>query len=491
MIPAGRVFLEALRLDREEAEAVRRRAIGALELDVAGFVLFGGEAGEVGRLTEDLRERAGRPLWFAADLERGAGQQFAGLTMAPPPAGLARHPDPVAAVREAAERTALEARSVGVNWVLAPVLDLDLGPENPIVGTRSFGENPAEVAALGEAWIEACQDAGVAACAKHFPGHGRTTADSHAELPVVAADRATLLVDLEPFRRVAGRVASMMTAHVAYPALGCGGPATRDPGVLGQLLRDELGFGGLVVTDALIMEGARADTGGGRAGGAEIEALAAGCDLLLYPPDLAAAVRRLGREATASDALAGRIAAAAARSRETLSRFEPHEPPPRPGTGSDADGEGGGRKLAEACIVAVGEDPASRLDPGRETAIAAVWDDRPAPGRPPLGEVFAAELQARGWRIADPDAAGAARVLLVAATPQGWKGAATLTEGGRAAVRAQLRTLPPAYVIVLGHLRLLDALGGIGACAWGAEPALEAAAARWLDDRVRRGRAGA
>lgn len=491
LIPAGRVFLESLRLDRESAEAVRRKAYRALELEVGGFVLFGGEADAVCRLTEDLRARAGRPLWLAADLERGAGQQFRGLAVAPPPAGLARHPEPMAAVREAAARTAREARSVGINWALAPVLDLDVEPRNPIVGSRSFGADPVDVARLGGAWIDECQAGGVAACAKHFPGHGRTLGDSHLELPVVTADPATLALDMAPFGAVADRVAAVMTAHVAYPALGCDGPATRETAVIGSLLRDELGFRGLVVTDALIMAGAREgkepDESGG--GGRATAALEAGCDLLLYPPDLEDAVRGLRKAAGASERLSARFETAAALSAEMLSRFGVDSPGPGPRGDHGADAREAELSLAAACIATTGANPASLLDPEGETAVVTVWDDRPEPDRPPFGETLVRELRERGWRIASEGRGEEARLLLVAATPQGWKGVATLTPEGRAAAAAGLGGPMPAYAIVFGHLRVLESLGTPGACAWGAEAALERAAARWLDDRVRRKRA--
>ena len=180
--------------------------------------------------------------------------------------------------------TAQEARAVGINWVFAPVADLDVLPENPIVQTRAFGADPNDVATCVRHWIEGCQAAGALACAKHYPGHGRTTVDSHITLPVVEAPAAALRsADLLPFTvAIESGVASIMTAHVAYPALDASGlPATLSRTLLGEL-RGTSRFDGLVVTDALIMDGALS---GRRESDAAVEAIQAGADLLLYPND--------------------------------------------------------------------------------------------------------------------------------------------------------------------------------------------------------------
>src|SRR6185295_8272390 len=122
------------------------------------------------------------------------------------------------------ELTAREARALGVNWIYAPVADVDLEPENPIIGVRAFGTEPAAVAAQVAAWVRGCRRGGALSCAKHFPGHGRTVGDSHIERPTVSASREMLEADLEPFRAaVEAGVDSMMTAHVAYPALDAEG----------------------------------------------------------------------------------------------------------------------------------------------------------------------------------------------------------------------------------------------------------------------------
>jgi beta-glucosidase-like glycosyl hydrolase len=173
------------------------------------------------------------------------------------------------------------------------VCDLDLETNNPIVGTRAFGADPVRASECAAEWIAACQSEGVLACAKHFPGHGRTETDSHCALPVVRASSEALTdIDLAPFRAaIATGVASLMTAHVAYPALdSTGQPATLSREILHWLLRQRLKFDGLVISDAMTMAGVR---DGRDEAVAVVEAIRAGCDLVLDPVDLPSAIAAL------------------------------------------------------------------------------------------------------------------------------------------------------------------------------------------------------
>lgn len=169
------------------------------------------------------------------------------------------------------------ARLAGIDLDLAPVVDVNTNPDNPVIGVRSFGSDPALVARHGAAFVTGLQDSGVAACAKHFPGHGDTVVDSHLALPVVTTDLATLRSrDLPPFvAAIEAGVRSILTAHVRFPALD-DRPATLSPTVLG-LLRTELGFDGVIVTDALDMHAIARTVG---MGAGAVMALAAGADLL-------------------------------------------------------------------------------------------------------------------------------------------------------------------------------------------------------------------
>lgn len=492
-VRAGRVVLESLRLDFDPEQAVRERAERALALGVGGFIVFGGDREQVARLIADLRARVDRPLWMCADLERGAGQQFGGLPTLPPPAALASHPRPEEAARTAGWITGRGARSIGIDLVFAPVLDLDIEPDNPIVGTRSFGADPVQVSRLAAAWIEGCHEEGVVACGKHFPGHGRTTADSHEEIPVVDAAERELEADLLPFRRLAKDLGAILTAHVAYPALGVDGPATLSRPLLTDLLRDELGFEGVVATDAMNMSGFLEAEGGDPA----VAALLAGCDLLLYPEDAAATIDALETAAAADPAVEARIAEAVERSQRVRrrhlqgSRFEGWKELRQRATGAEpkmvfpdlATDRLEAAALALLTIERHGEIP-EWLRLGRPIRVIAVWDDREMRGRVPFGSRFVEELITEGWQVAlaDPDEQPERipSIVLVASTPQAWKGTAGLTALGAERVGRALANPSGAYPIVFGHRRLLESFGDTGMCAWGAEPTLELCAARKL-----------
>jgi beta-glucosidase-like glycosyl hydrolase len=439
----------------------------ALSLGVGGFLIFGGERGAVAALTRDLAAAAPHRLLLAADFERGAGQQISGLTSLPPALALGSLGEPAAA--RAAAITAREARDVGVNWALAPVADLDIEPANPIVQTRAFGADAAPVGAAVAAWVAACQAGAVLACAKHFPGHGRTIADSHAELPVVAAPAETLEADLLPYRRaLAAGVAGVMTAHVAYPALDpSGAPATYSRPVLEGVLRRQLGFGGLVVTDALIMEGARQGTG--EAAGA-VRALAAGCDLLLYPQHPADVVDAIERAAGSGGLERRRLDAALARRAAALQAAGA----PRPlGAADLAAHRQRADELARSAVRLrrgeLGRPPAA-------VELEVVDDDAGGPYPVPPRTVFAAQLASRGVALRR----GGERVVLVFAEVKAWKARAALSAAsGRALANALAR---PATTVVFGHPRLADAVPGTGpvVCAWSGDEVMQRAAAERL-----------
>lgn len=180
----------------------------------------------------------------------------------------------------AAEVIAIELTAVGINLNLAPVLDVDSNPANPVIGDRSFGREPRRVAAIGRCLIETWQSRGLLACAKHFPGHGDTATDSHHELPIVERPLAELeRVEWPPFKEaIAAGVAAIMTAHVRFSALDEAYPATLSHRILTGLLRDEMGFDGLIVTDNMEMKGVW-----GRYPAAELvrRGVEAGCDLFI------------------------------------------------------------------------------------------------------------------------------------------------------------------------------------------------------------------
>ena len=265
-----------------------------LKQGVGGVILLGGGAAELSQRCRQLQRWAQAPLLLCADVEEGVGQRFEGASWLPPPLSLGRlHArDPQGAV-ELARRyghcTGREAHQVGLNWVLGPVCDVNNNPANPVINVRAWGETPDAVAALSCAFSEGLRAAGVLGCAKHFPGHGDTSVDSHLELPVLPHSRERLnAVELPPFAAcIAAGIDAVMTAHLMLPALDAERPATLSKAVLTDLLRGELGFGGLVVTDALVMEAISRHYG---AGEAAVLALEAGADLVLMPADADAAM---------------------------------------------------------------------------------------------------------------------------------------------------------------------------------------------------------
>ena len=249
-----------------------------------GYILFHGDRETTRERVAALQANSPIPLLIAADMEHGAGQQVRGLSVFPTAMAFGAADD-LQLDYEMGAWTAAEAREVGVNWILAPVADVTNNPRNPIINIRSFGGDAERVSRAVEAFIKGCQDQGSLACAKHFPGHGDTETDSHSRRGVVHADRARLdAVELPPFRAaIQADVAAIMTAHLEVPALGATGmPATVSRAVMTGLLREELGFEGLVVTDALVMGGI---TRTQDPVDAAIDALLAGCDMLLMPPD--------------------------------------------------------------------------------------------------------------------------------------------------------------------------------------------------------------
>ena len=270
------------------------------EHQVGGIIISVGSPTEVAAKLNWLQSMSELPLLVSADLEAGAGFRFDGVVHAPTNiwlGGATRFPalmavgasgDPGMAY-EMGRVTALEARAIGVHVPFAPVLEVNNNPENPVINVRSFGEDPERVGLLGAAFVRGLQDHGVIATAKHFPGHGDTGVDSHIALPVIRVSRERMdSVELLPFRRaVDAGLGAIMTAHITVPEMtGARTPATLAPAVLTELLRDEMGFGGLVFTDAMDM--AAVDRLYER-GEAAVRALEAGADVILMPPDLEAA----------------------------------------------------------------------------------------------------------------------------------------------------------------------------------------------------------
>lgn len=465
-------------------------------LGVGGLILFGGERETLAGRLGELRAAGEGPLLIGADLERGVGQQVRGGSTLPPLLALGAADDSDLAER-VGHALGAEALSLGIDWIYAPVLDLADEAENPIVGTRALAADPARVARLGEAFLRGIQRGGALACAKHYPGHGGTLRDSHASAASVEHSAERLRArDLVPFQAaIRAGVASVMSAHVAFPALDPseveGGellPATRSRVLQIELLREELGFEGAVVSDALLMDGVR--VGGLSEAQAGLECLAGGCDLLLYPEDPEGLIAALVAWAEADPEQRARLEEAASRVDALAAAV-----------GTNVSSEDDPRVLeAEtfaAALTRLGSASAP-LESGEAVAFLVVDDD----GQPTLGHALAAELSAAGVEVfpaglgPEPSlearerfravaAAHPRRVVAVGCQTRAWKERAGLA----ADLVAELQALPEAGTQFVG-LCGPYALGGIASLesevliAYGDAPAAERAAAAVLLGRT-------
>ena len=474
MIPRARLVCPALRWRRGSFRSERAKIEQALAAGVGGFILFGGTRAAVVALTAALRDLAKRPLLIGSDFERGPGQQVRGLTELPPPAALGYLND-LDATYACGQITGTEARAVGLTWVFAPVCDLDIEPKNPIVQTRSFGADPAAVGRHAAAWIKGCQEHGVMACAKHYPGHGRTTTDSHEGLPVVEATEAELVqIDVAPFvAAVKAGVASVMPAFVAFRGWDPSGAAAGLSRVVLDYLRNTIGFDGLVVTDAFIMGGATAAAPEAQAA---VAAVTAGCDMLLYPTDWAGVVRSL--EQVPSD----RAEQALARYEKTVGEWGGPGAPPR-GQPSDLDDAvlGEHQKFADGLVDrAVHLVRGERPQLGKTVSVTIVDDDVGGPYSIPPRDVFHATLKAGGVGLTPGHRPGVSGVVLVYAEPRSWKGRGDL--GPRSIAQLE-RVVPGASLVILfAHPRLAAQIPGDVPvlCAWHGQALMQRAAARWV-----------
>jgi len=282
---------------RELTNRIDRYHVGsfALTVPVDGPFLIKGQPYEAAMLINRLQQQSKLPLLIAADFESGLSSRLNGTTVFPQAMAFG-----AAGKTDYAESfgkiTALEARAIGVHWNFFPVADVNSNPSNPIINTRSFGENPQQVGELVAAYIRGAHSNGMLTTAKHFPGHGDTATDSHLGVAQVSGDKARLdSVELPPFRQaIAAGVDAVMVAHVAVPALESdpNKVATTSPAIVTQLLKAQLGFQGIVISDALDMA-ALTRLYAANIGRAAVDAFKAGNDVLLIPPDLDAAYRAM------------------------------------------------------------------------------------------------------------------------------------------------------------------------------------------------------
>ncbi|HEX8832106.1 MAG TPA: glycoside hydrolase family 3 protein, partial [Longimicrobium sp.] len=287
-------------------DAEMQQALAWTQRDrVGGFIISVGTPREFAAKVNALQRNARVPLLFVTDLESGPGMRLEGTgTDFPPVMGLAATGSDSLAF-QVGRVIGREGRAVGLALTLSPVLDVNSNPSNPIINTRAFGEDPATVGRFAADYVRGVHAGGLLAMGKHFPGHGDTHTDSHMGLPSVDADpRRLATVDLPPFRTaIAAGMDGILVGHIAVPRVtGDSVPASVSPKLTGEMLRGDMGFRGLVSTDAFNMRGLTSRYG---QGDAAIRAINAGADILLQPDDIPAvldAVERAVRDGRLSEA---------------------------------------------------------------------------------------------------------------------------------------------------------------------------------------------
>lgn len=268
------VDIEGTSLDASTAAFLREHHVRAVCL----FRKNLGSEAQVRRLVADLREAMGPRGLIGVDQEGGSVVRATFLPQPPAAMALGTANDEALAESVGAA-VARGLRGLGINWNFAPVLDVNNNPANPVIAERSFGEDPQRVARLAGAWMRGSMREGVACCVKHFPGHGDTHVDSHHALPTVDKSLDELeALELIPFRALAASAPAVMTAHIVYPQLDAEHPATLSRAVLTGVLRERLGYEGVVITDALMMKAIHERYGHARAA---VLTLQAGADLVL------------------------------------------------------------------------------------------------------------------------------------------------------------------------------------------------------------------
>lgn len=352
---AGQVLVVGFPRGAPPAELRALVRAGAL----GGYILFArnlGTMAEVAALNAELIADAPAhlPLLVSVDQEGGRVARLKAPVLTLPPMRQLAALGDASLVRRAAAALGRQLRALGFTMDFAPVLDVDTNPANPVIGDRAFGPDAASVIEYALAFSDGLLDAQVLSCGKHFPGHGDTHLDSHLALPRLAHDRARLdEVELAPFRAAKGRVPSLMTAHVVFEALDATVPATLSTHVITGLLRGELGYDELIISDNLEMK-AVADHY--ETGDAACRAIAAGCDTVLIcaKPELALIAREaLLRRAESDVTFAARLRDAAARSL-AMRRRVPAPAPLKAVAALDA-------VLADAHTAQLAEDIAARI----------------------------------------------------------------------------------------------------------------------------------
>jgi len=271
----------------------RERIFNLIGKGIGGFIIFGGKRDEIKDFIQEIQSTSEIPLFIASDIECGVGKQIEDATWFPCQMAMAsaidkEKPGNIELLKDILKAIACESIDIGINMPLIPVLDVNQNPDNPIICTRAFSDNPEDVAWFGSWYIKELEGSNLISCAKHFPGHGDTNVDSHVSLPVITKSLGDLMkIDLMPFiEAIKEGVSSIMVGHLNIPSIDSK-PASLSKKIITDLLRKELGFEGLIITDALNMNALK-----------DFEYVSAGCikagaDILLHPGDADKTVEEL------------------------------------------------------------------------------------------------------------------------------------------------------------------------------------------------------
>lgn len=498
----------------DDSPAWRQVSSWIKDQGVGGFIISVGSPLEIAGKINRMQSLAKVPLIVGADYETGAGMRvrggyflpnaidLGGATVFPPEMAMGATGD-TALAYEQGRVTAREGRALGVHVDFTPVLDVNNNPRNPVINTRSYGEDPTQVARLGAAMIRGIQDNGMIATGKHFPGHGDTETNSHLALPVVNASRERLeSVELVPFKAaIASGVGAIMSFHGVMPAFDSAGlPATLSRNVMTGVLRGELGFNGLIISDAMDMKGGLIQYGLQEA---VKRGIAAGLDVILQPSDVVQAIDAIvagvkeGRYTEARlDASVLRILRA--KERMGLGRNRMVDVARIPALVGDSTSAALSRKIAERSITLV-RDSAKQLPMSASPSLRVLSITVASRTDLGAGTVFNAELRARypALRteiITTQDAgvnydrmraaADSADVTVVSSyVGQVWDATSLSVPGAFSALINQLidKGRNP-IVVTFGNPYLLQQLPRVGTyvVAWGGSPASQGAAARAL-----------
>lgn len=432
----GQLFVPTFSSRADALTKIRKYRVG-------GLIYFPGNIGTPARTAAQsnaLQKASKIPLLLGVDEEQGIVSRTPFVTTFPGNMALGATRSPADA-RAAARVTGAELRAVGINLDYAPDADVNVNPRNPVIGLRSFGSEPGLASTLVRGAIGGFQEAGVAAAAKHFPGHGDTATDSHTGLPVIRhSPRTWELLDAPPFRAaIAADVDMIMTAHIVVPELdGSGDPSTLSKKVLTGLLRGGLGYQGVITTDSLEMAGVREKYGDA---GVPVRAINAGADQLLMPPDLPRAYGAVMKAVETGKITRKRLDESVTRilrlkQRRGLFQGTAVDPAKAAAAVGTAANKAVARGVAEHAVTLVRNDGGLLPLKGKKVAVSGPGADR-----------LQAALRRQGVAVAAP---GSADVTVLT----------TLNAG--AATASRIRALGPKPVVVaaLGRPYDLDSAGG-------------------------------